>query len=174
MTSTCKVWTAAGGLVVAMLSHSGASAQEGSFLDRFKGVWVGSGHIQRNAESSPWNVNCTVSGDRASDRISIQGNCRAALVLQRQIAADIAYDVRTGLYQGVYTGARVGPARLSGTRRGDAVRLTIAWPSPVNGDTQAEMIIVNEGSGLLRIVVRDNLFPGGPVQQTSELILRQR
>jgi hypothetical protein len=174
MTSTCKAWTAAGSLIVATLLSSGASAQEGSFLDRFKGVWIGSGHIQRNAETGPWNVNCTVSGDRAPDRISIQGNCRAALVLQRRIAADIAYDVRTGLYQGVYTGARVGPARLSGTRRGDAVRLTIDWPRPVNGDTQAEMIIVNEGSGMLRIIVRDNLFPGGPVQQTSELILRQR
>ncbi|RDI57249.1 hypothetical protein [Microvirga subterranea] len=174
MTSTCKVWMAAGSLIVATLSPSGASAQEGSFLDRFKGVWIGSGHIQRNAETSPWNVNCTVNGDRAPDRISIQGNCRAALVLQRRIAADIAYDVRTGLYRGVYTGARVGPARLSGTRRGDAVRLTIDWPKPVNGDMQAEMIIVNEGSGMLRIVVRDNLVPGGPVQQTSELILRQR
>jgi hypothetical protein len=63
---------------------------------------------------------------------------------------------------------------LSGSRSGDAMRLTIDWPKPVNGDTRAEMTITNEGSGLLRITVRDNLFPGGPVQQTSELVLRQR
>jgi hypothetical protein len=164
----------AGVLLLGMMSQPGAVAQEHTFLDRFKGNWTGSGRIQRNAETSPWNVDCTVNGDRGADRISIQGNCRAALILQRRIAADISYDVRTGLYQGVYTGARVGPARLSGTRRGDAVQLTIDWPKPINGDKKAEMTIVNEGSGILRIVVRDNLFPGGPVQQTSELILRQR
>ena len=174
MTSTSKARAAAGSLILATLLAPGASAEEGPFLDRFKGAWSGTGRIQRNAQSSPWNVDCTVKGDRAPDRISIQGNCRAALILQRSIAADIAYDVRTGLYQGVYTGARVGPARLSGTRRGDAVRLTIDWPKPVNGDTRAEMTIVNEGSGVLRIVVRDNLVPGGPLQPTSELILRQR
>lgn len=175
MTPACKVWATVGGLlVVAMVKPPGAYAQESTFLDRFKGIWTGSGRIQRNAETSPWNVNCTVSGDRGTDRISIQGNCRAALILQRRIAADLSYDVRTGRYQGVYTGARVGPARLSGRRRGDAMQLTIDWPRPVNGDTRAEMTIVNEGSGMLRIVVRDNLFPGGPIQQTSELILRQR
>jgi hypothetical protein len=151
-----------------------AQAAEDLFLDRFKGSWFGSGRIQRNAATSPWHVNCAINGDRAPDRINIQGRCRAALILQRQIGADLTYDVRTGLYRGVYTGARVGPARLSGTRSGDVMRLTIDWPRPVNGDTRAEMTIHNEGGGVLRIVVRDNLFPGGPVQQTSELVLRQR
>jgi hypothetical protein len=174
MTSIGKAGTTAAALLLATMAQTQAKAQEDAFLDRFKGNWSGSGRIQRNAESSPWQVNCTVNGNRAPDRISIQGNCRAALILQRPIAADLAYDVRTGLYRGVYTGARVGPARLSGARSGNAVRLTIDWPKPVNGDTRAEMTITNEGSGMLRIVVRDNLVPGGPVQQTSELVLRQR
>lgn len=174
MTSRQKTAIASGAFLLAMMAAPGVRAEEAGFLDRFKGIWSGSGRIQRNAETSPWNVNCTMSGDRAPDRISIQGNCRAALILQRRIAADLSYDVRTGLYRGVYTGARVGPARLSGSRSGDAMRLTIDWPKPVNGDTRAEMTITNEGSGLLRIIMRDNLFPGGPVQQTSELVLRQR
>ncbi|HZH53684.1 MAG TPA: hypothetical protein VEZ16_17600 [Microvirga sp.] len=151
----------------------GAQAAENAFLDRFKGRWVGSGQVQRNAETSPWQVSCAIDGDTGSDRISIQGDCRAALILQRRIGADLTYDARTGLYRGVYTGARVGPARLSGRRNGDVMRLTIAWPRPVNGDTQAEMLIHNEG-GVLRITVMDNLAPGGPVQRTSELVLRQR
>jgi hypothetical protein len=115
-----------------------------------------------------------VTGNRAPDRINIQGNCRAAVIIQRQIGADITYDPRSGDYNGVYIGARVGPARISGTRSGDVVRLTIDWPKPVNGDMQAEMTIQNEGNGMLRIVVKDNLTPGGPVQQTSDLVLRQQ
>jgi hypothetical protein len=147
---------------------------ESAFLDRFKGSWTGSGIIQRNAETSPWRVNCTATGSRGPDSININGNCRAAIIIQRPIGANLTVDPRSGDYSGVYTGARVGPARLSGTRNGDVVRLTIAWPKPVNGDTKAEMTIRNEGSGVLRIVVNDNLSPGGPVQQTSELVLRQR
>jgi hypothetical protein len=153
---------------------TGPQAAESSFLDRFKGSWTGSGRVQRNAASDPWQVDCRLTGNRAADRISIQGNCRAALIMRRSIGADISYDPRSGDYRGVYTGARVGPARLSGTRKGDMVRLTIDWPKPVNGDTQAEMTIHNQGSGVLRIVVRDNLIPGGPIQQTSDLVLRQQ
>lgn len=150
-----------------------AHAAEDAFLDRFKGRWIGSGQVRRNSETSPWQVRCAVNGDTAPDRISIQGDCRAALILSRRIGADLTYDGRTGLYRGVYTGARVGPARLSGRRSGDVMRLTIAWPKPVNGDMEAEMFIRNEGGGVLRITVMDNLSPGGPVQRASELVLKQ-
>jgi len=166
-------------ILLAILVFAGAAplhvrAAESTFLDRFKGTWTGSGQVQRNAATSPWQVSCTATGSRDLDRISIQGNCRAALVLQRQIGAELTFDPHSGSYRGIYTGALVGPARLLGTRKGDTVSLRIKWPRPVNGDTQAEMIIHNEGEGILRIVVRDNLTPGGPVQQTSDLVLRQR
>jgi hypothetical protein len=169
-----KMAGAAVAFTLACLCLSGAHAAEDTFLDRFKGSWTGSGRVQRNAETSPWQVNCRLTGDTGQDRISIQGNCRAALIIQRQIAANLTYDPRSGDYTGTYIGARVGPARISGTRKGDVVNLRIAWPRPVNGDTQAEMTIQNTGSGVLRIVVRDNLSPGGPVQQTSDLVLRQQ
>ncbi len=165
---------AAVALILGIMGLYDAQAAEGAFLDRFKGTWIGSGRVQRSDATSPWQVDCTATGNRAPDRISIQGNCRAALIIQREIGAELTYDPQSGDYQGVYTGAKVGPARLSGARSGDVVRLTIDWPKPVNGDTWAEMIIHNEGAGVLRIVVRDNLSPGGPVQQTSDLVLRQR
>jgi hypothetical protein len=174
MISVHRTAIATAALIVAGLSLPEAQAAEDTFLDRFKGSWTGSGSVQRNAETRPWQVNCRLTGNTAQDRISIQGNCRAAIIIQRQIAADLTYDPRSGDYSGTYIGARVGPARISGTRKGDVVSLKIAWPRPVNGDTQAEMTIQNTGSGVLRIVVRDNLSPGGPVQQTSDLVLRQQ
>lgn len=151
-----------------------ASASEDSFLDRFKGGWTGSGSVRRNIDRSPWNVQCSATGEPGPNRISIQGTCRAAVIVQRQIGAELTYDPRSGLYQGVYTGARVGPAQLSGRRSGDAVNLRIRWPRPVNGDTQARLTITNTGTGALRISVADNLTPDGPVEQTSDLVLQRR
>jgi hypothetical protein len=60
------------------------------------------------------------------------------------------------------------------SRSGDAVNLRIEWPRRVNGDTQAAMVIRNDGQGILRIIVAGNLTPGSPTQQTSEIVLVRR
>ena len=36
------------------------------------------------------------------------------------------------------------------------------------------MVIRNDGQGILRITVADNLTPGSPTQQTSEIVLVRR
>jgi hypothetical protein len=149
-------------------------AAEADFLGRFRGNWSGSGKVQREGNSQPRQVTCSVTGIPAENRISAQGSCRAALIFSRPIGVDLAYDPRSSTYRGTYTGARIGPARLSGTRKGDSVNLKIEWPRPVNGDTQATMVIWNDGRGTLRITVADNLTPGGPVQQTSEIVLARQ
>lgn len=159
---------------VTALTWSPALAAETDFLERFRGNWSGSGTVQREGHSQPRQVTCSVTGNPAENRISAQGNCRAVLVFTRQIGVDLAYDPRSGTYRGTYTGSRIGPAQLSGTRNGDTVNLRIEWPRPVNGDTQAAMVIRNDGRGMLRITVADNLTPGGPIQQTSEIILSRR
>jgi hypothetical protein len=153
---------------------SWAQAAEVEFLDRFRGTWSGSGKIQREGRSQPRHVTCSVIGSPAENRISAQGNCRAVLIFSRQIAVDLHYDPGSDKYRGTYTGSRIGPARLTGSRSGDAVNLKIYWPRPVNGDTQAAMTIRNDGQGTLRITIADNLTPGGPIQQTSEIVLGRR
>jgi len=158
----------------AVLTWNPAQAAETDFLERFRGSWSGSGRVQREGTSQPRQVTCSVTGSPAENRISAQGNCRAVLIFSRQIGVDLAYDPRSGTYRGTYIGARIGPARLTGTRNGDAVSLRIEWPRPVNGDTQAAMVIRNDGRGTLRITVADNLTPGGPVQQTSEIVLARQ
>jgi hypothetical protein len=160
--------------IVTALTCGAVSAAETDFLDRFRGNWSGSGKVQREGASQPRQVTCSVTGSPAENRISAQGTCRAALIFTRSIGVELAFDPRSGTYRGTYTGARIGPARLSGTRSGDAVNLRIEWPRPVNGDTQAAMVIRNEGRGTLRITIADNLTPGGPTQQTSEIVLGRR
>jgi hypothetical protein len=159
---------------IAAFSWNPLQAAETDFLQRFRGNWAGSGKVQREGASQPRQVTCSVTGSPAENRISAQGTCRAALIFSRSIGVDLAYDPRSGTYRGTYTGSRIGPARLTGTRSGDTVNLRIEWPRPVNGDTQAAMVIRNDGQGTLRITVADNLTPGGPTQQTSEIVLARR
>jgi hypothetical protein len=168
--------TAAVSIAAATSGALGQSARvsEDSFANRFEGTWVGSGSVQRGIDARPWRVNCTLTGNRTANRLSIGGSCRAALIIQRRIGADLTFDPQSGEYRGTYVGARVGPAQLSGRRSGDVVNLTIAWPKPVNGDLRAMMSIRNDGSGTLRITVTDSLTADGPLTQTSDLMLRQR
>jgi hypothetical protein len=149
-------------------------AADRDFLDRFRGTWSGGGKVQREGSSQPRQVTCTISGNPSENRLSARGNCRVALIFGRSIGVDLSYDPRSRTYQGLYIGSRIGPARLSGRRSGDAVLLRIDWPRPVNGDSQAAMVIRNDGRGTLRITVSDNLAPGGPIQQTSEIILARQ
>jgi hypothetical protein len=123
-----------------MPTWNGVEAAEDDFLGRFRGSWSGSGKVQREGNSQPRQVTCSVTGSPAENRISAQGNCRAAVIFSRQIGVDLAYDPRSGLYRGTYTGSRIGPARLSGTR---------------SGDTQAAMVIRNgtASSGRMRTFV---------------------
>lgn len=127
------------------------------FLQRFDGPWSGTGLVQRNVDSGPQKVNCSLDGEQSANRITMAGTCRAYLVFSRKISAEIAFDPATGRYVGTYIGSTVGPASLTGQRDGDTVDLTVLWPRTVNGDRRARMRIVNGGDGRLRILVTDEI-----------------
>jgi hypothetical protein len=163
--------TAIVGAVLAGLVAAGtAQAAEADFFNRFAGSFSGSGQVQRNATENPNQVQCTLTGQPASNGVSIAGEC-GAFIFSKQIRADISYDPGSGRYSGVYIGSSIGPASLSGTRKGDRVVLTITWPQPVNGDTKATMTIHNSGNGQLGITITDKVAPGGPSTQVTNLAL---
>ncbi|MFC1456504.1 MULTISPECIES: hypothetical protein [Microvirga] len=156
------------------LTWSSVQAAEADFFERFRGTWSGSGKVRREGASQLRQVTCSVTGAPAENRISALGSCRAVVIFSHPIGVDLVHDPRSGTYPGTYTGSQIGPARLSGTRKGDAVNLRIEWPRPVNGDIQAAMVIRNDGRGRPRIMVAENLTPGGPVQQTTEIVLARQ
>ncbi|HEX2725654.1 MAG TPA: hypothetical protein VHN20_07525 [Beijerinckiaceae bacterium] len=167
-------FAAAAALTILATGRVAAQPAEAAFLERFRGTWEGGGTVRRSIDPGPWTVRCTLNGVPGPNAISIQGTCTGALIVQRQIGAELTFDPRARVYRGVYVGARVGPAALAGTRGGDVVSLVITWPAPVAGDTRAAMTIHNRGDGTLRIVTEDNLVPGGPIQQTANLVLQRR
>jgi hypothetical protein len=156
-----------------ILPHS-AAAQEESFLARFAGSWSGTGLAKRDAAEEPNRVRCRMAGAPSANAVSLRGTCRAAVIVSRDFGADVTFDPGSGRYSGVYTGSKIGPARLSGRRSGDAVNLTITWPQPVNGDTKARMTIRNGGDGQLQILVTDEVAPGGPTTEMTNLVLSRR
>src|SRR5215212_2231876 len=94
---------------ITVLTWSPVRAAETGFLERFRGNWSGSGKVQREGGSQARQVTCSVTGRPAENRISAQGNCRAALIFSRPIGVDLAYDPGSGTYRGTYTGSRIGP-----------------------------------------------------------------
>jgi hypothetical protein len=156
--------------VAAGVAAGSVRAEEGSFLNRFKGNWSGAGTVMDHA--MPLRVSCSATGEPAQNHIVVQGNCGIAII-SRQMIADLTFDPRSGRYIGTYTGSKVGPARLSGKRQGDTIDLVITWPKPVNGDTKAKLLIENPGNGSLRIMVNDNPAVGAPVVRTSDLVFSQ-
>jgi hypothetical protein len=142
-------------------------AAEADYLKRFSGSWSGSGTVQRDAAEDPNRVRCSMRGSPSENEVSISGTCRAAVVFSRKISADLRFDPGSKRYTGTYTGSVIGPAKLSGSRRGDAVVLTITWPKPVNGDRTATMTIRNDGGGQLGITVMDEAPDGGNAKVTD-------
>lgn len=151
-----------------LLCGIGPAAADAGYFDRFEGKWSGSGQIQRDVDSAPRKVSCSVSGARSSpNRISIAGTCRAAVIFTRKIGAELTYDPADDTFSGVYTGSTKGPARLSGRLKGDALVLTITYAKPVYGDRTALMTIGNAGSGAFSMVVTDKVE--GATKETSSI-----
>lgn len=161
------------GAAVSLTAFAPAKAAEEDYINRFQGQWSGSGNAKRPQDDSPWNISCNMSGNSASQTITIDGSCQAAIIVSRPFAANITYNPRTGVYSGVYTGARVGPAKIAGKRSGDAVVMTVTWPKPLHGDTKATLTIRNSGNGQMAITLIDNLQPGGPQEKTTDVTLRR-
>jgi hypothetical protein len=153
------------------LAGSSAQAAEEEFLKQFGGSFAGKGGVRTAADSSPWNVKCKINGASTASSVSLDGSCTAAAVVTRKIGADLKVD-SSGLYKGVYTGSKIGPAALSGRRQGDSVVLNVTWPKPVNGDTQATMTITTTSKGFT-FAVDDLDKPGGsPVRMTDITLVR--
>ncbi len=164
-----KLLPASAALAVLLAASPVSASDEVDFSVHFTGAWEGSGTVIK--DEVPWHVSCRISGQPDANHILIAGDCSVAIISVR-VSADLTYNPATNSYSGTYIGAKVGPAHLYGKRTGNTVHLAITWPKPVNGDTKARMTIVNSGSSM-RIVVDDNIAPGGPEMATSDLVLLQ-
>jgi hypothetical protein len=157
------------GAVVAAAVASPALAIEAGNIN---GDWVGKGFVQADEKSRPVNVNCAVEGHHEGDVIGFEGECRAMLVVRREIGANLT---RSGdSYTGTYKGANVGLAQLVGQATdGNTVDLTMTFPRAVNGDTLARMTISLPGDGTFTVKTEDEMVSGETVT-TSEITFARK
>ena len=159
----------ASAFLLALVSLPAAAvAPEEDFIGRFGGNWSGSGTIIKG--DVPFQVSCRASGQPGPNQVAIEGSCSVAIASMK-IAADVVFDPATSRYSGIYIGAKVGPAQVSGKRSGNVVHLTVNWPAPVNGQMKAQLAIENAGNGRLRIMLIENIASDGGQVTTHELVL---
>jgi hypothetical protein len=164
-----KLSCLAGG-VAAMLTVSAAAAP----LDRYTGSFDAEGVVADGPHATPQEVKCDFEVlQRQPNQLALDGTCWAYLIFSRSVSADLSLNPQTGRMTGTYTGAKVGPARLTGQLAGLAIDLLISWPQPVNGHMTAGLRIVSLGPDRLRILVTDGGEHGVP-RVTTDLSLARR
>ena len=163
------------GIIPLLSLLAGYASAAPAALDRYAGSFSGSGSIVEGPNATSHQVRChfTILQQGATS-LSLQGICRAYLIISRSISANLAWDPRSGQVSGTYTGSRVGTALLRGRQVGTDFDLTIEWPRPLYGDTRARMRVASLDPSRFRIVVTDRIGENGPIRATTDLtLLRQ-
>ncbi|UXS01029.1 hypothetical protein [Agrobacterium tumefaciens] len=165
MKRTAAVLLSLAGIVAAQP----AAADESAFLSSLEGTWTGKGTVITRIGAPAFSVNCTLNSDARSAALSMSGNCRGLVVVNRAIAADLT--ASGARYTGTYTGPSGRPSALSGNRRGNAINLTVRWNRDINGDRVAAMTIEKVGANGLRLRTTDKDGKTGKTVVTSDIRL---
>ncbi|PBC11851.1 hypothetical protein [Mesorhizobium sp. WSM3859] len=154
-----------------LLCSTGAHADEAGFLRSLQGKFSGKGTVRIRTNTPVMNINCTFTSDATANSLSLDGTCRALLIMSREIRADLKVDGES--YTGTYIGSRSGPAGLNGSRKGDAIDLDIHWAKIVNGDRDAELTVEKIGPDNMRMTVTDMDPATGKMVVTSRIDLKR-
>ena len=163
-----------GAILLACATAGGAGAAPAIF-DLYAGSFSGSGTILEGPDATSHQVGCRFEIlQQGATGLSLQGTCRAYLILTRTVSARLSWDPGSGQVTGTYTGSRVGTAKLTGRQRGTDFDLAIEWPRPLYGDTTARMRVASLNQNRFQIVVTDRIGANGPVRATTDLTLTRQ
>ncbi len=159
-------------LLAAVCLATPVTADEIGFLKPLNGSWTGTGKVLRKIGDAPINVSCRFTISAPGSSISMRGNCRGLLIINRAISAQLT--ARGNRYSGTYTGPSGATSRLSGSRQGDVINLAVRWARLVNGDSDANMTIRRQGNGQLTLRTIDKDLSSGKAIVTSEINLHRQ
>ncbi|WDZ80221.1 hypothetical protein PWG15_20695 (plasmid) [Ensifer adhaerens] len=159
-------------IALTLTPTSGPRADEGAFLKTLGGNWAGTGTVRIRANMSPINVSCNFSSQASGLALSMEGVCRGLLLISKSVDAKLRYSGST--YSGSYLGPRGGRAGLNGSRRGDAINLTIRWAKEVNGDRSADLTLRKIGANGMQLTTVDVDPASGKRIVTSEINLKRK
>lgn len=156
---------------ILVLAAGATQASEQAFLGALEGQWAGRGTVKIRADVAPINVSCNLNSRNAGLALSMRGTCRGLILVSRPIGADLQFN--GARYSGTYIGPRGGKSGLIGSRRGDAINLTIHWAREVNGDRRARLILRKVGENGMQLTTIDVDPRSGSRVVTSKIDLRR-
>jgi hypothetical protein len=151
---------------------STAQAEDSEFLRTLDGEWIGKGEMTLQPNSAPVDVTCDFTASGAESSLTLDGKCRGATVVSRAIS--VGLNASGNRYSGSYRDADAGEAGLDGSRRGNAIDLTVHWASQVNGDREALLTIEKLGQNGMRLTAIDKNPETGKAAVTSEITLERK
>lgn len=159
-------------LIAGLLIPIGAMAAEEDFLKSIEGNWTGGGKVLRKLGGENVNVSCNMKSEAAASSFSMDGSCRALVVVTRGFKANV--NTSGNSYSGTYVGVSGKPSTLAGSREGNTINLDVTWANEIYGDRKATMIIQKVGETGLRIKTVDKDPSSGKQIVTTELDLKRR
>lgn len=169
-----KSFAIAGAFAAALvLAPTGASAFDETAIGDISGAWSGKGFVRKDEKADPMNVRCAIEGTGSALELAFAGECRAMLILKREIGATLRREGHRLV--GIYKGARVGDAALDGeiAPSGEVV-LSMQFPRKVNGDDVATMRIEAHDADSFTIVTSDRMVSGDEVTTSRITFERKR
>ena len=157
--------------VCASLLPLGASASEEGFLKSIEGNWQGGGKVLRTLGGQNVDVSCTMKSNAGASSFSMDGSCRALVVVSRSFNAKVK--VSGNSYSGTYVGVSGKASSLVGSRDGNTINLDVTWATETYGDRKATMTIQKVGEDGLQIRTIDKDPNSGKSIVTTQLDLKR-
>lgn len=161
----------ASALIAAISTAPAAFASEEDFLKSIEGNWSGGGTVLRKLGGETIKVSCSMQSAAKSSQFSMEGDCRALVVISRGFNANVR--ASGNAYSGTYTGVSGKPSKLSGSRTGNRINLDVTWANEIYGDRKATMTIEKVGETGLRIRTIDKDPSSGKSVVTTQLDMRR-
>jgi hypothetical protein len=150
---------------------STAQASDEGFLKSIEGQWTGGGKVLTKLGGNNVSVSCRMTSDANASSFSMDGSCRAMVVVSRGFNAKV--QTSGSNYSGSYVGVSGKPSKLSGARQGDTINLDVTWANEIYGDRKATMTIRKVGENGLQIRTIDRDPQSGKSIVTTQLDLRR-
>lgn len=152
-------------------SVQSASASEEQFLKSIEGQWKGGGLVLRELGGKKVNVTCNMQSKANAARFTMDGSCKALVVISRGFNANVTASGNS--YSGTYVGASGKPSQLVGSRNGNTISFDVTWANEIYGDRKARMEIRKVGEDGLQISTIDKDPKSGKSIVTTQLKLRK-
>lgn len=152
-----------------LMAATAAHPATPTVLDGLSGNWAGKGKAYVTQFGNV-SAKCRFSVSEASSTVVMDGSCGLGPIKQKLGLRLEARD--NGRVTGTYTGSKTGPAKLSGTIKGDRLIMAITWNKPVNGDREAQMVLQRTGSNAFSQTVTDTV--DGKTVKTSNFAFNRR